>query len=144
MALYVEIEKIRFSDQLFFETRTESNVNVDTIKLPQLILQPFIENAIWHGLSPSKVERKLSISVRLYSNTHVEIIICDNGIGREKSWENNAKKTYKRESIGIELTKERLKSFSEYYNNNYYLEFIDHNCFDEGTGTQIVLRLPIL
>lgn len=144
MKLYVGIENIRFEDELNFEVNIDPSVSVGTIKIPPLILQPFIENAIWHGLSACKCEKKLAVSVTEFEKTHVEICIEDNGIGRRKSQEINAKKSYKSESIGISLTMDRLAFFSEKYTEDYFLDFIDLYDGDTPKGTKVVVRLPLV
>ena len=119
-------------------------MSLNTIKIPSLILQPFVENAIWHGLSLKKENKKLSITISKKQDTHIVIEIEDNGIGREKSTLLKQKKLYKRESIGIYLTKERLSKFENDYKNNYSLKFED--LFDENRnacGTKVILKIPV-
>ncbi|MBT8286944.1 MAG: histidine kinase [Bacteroidia bacterium] len=141
--LYVNIENIRFNNEIDFLIDITENINLDTIKIPSLILQPFIENAIWHGLSLKKTNKKLKVKVEKENKSFVKIDIIDNGIGRQRSAEIKSKKIHRQESVGIKLTQERLKNFSKNYKNAYSLSIID--LFDqdnEPSGTQITLKLP--
>ncbi len=143
MELYVNIENIRFNNEIDYILKIEKGLNLDTIKIPSLILQPFIENAIWHGLSSKKENKKLSLSVEKPDNNFIIIVIKDNGIGRKKSALLKDNKLYKKDSVGIKLTEERLSNFAKDYQNNYSIIFTD--LFDNGktsTGTQVSLRIP--
>ena len=142
--LYIEIENIRFSNEIELLFTVDNKLSLNTIKIPSLILQPFVENAIWHGLSLKKENKKLSITISKKQETHIVVEIEDNGIGREKSSLLKQKKLYKRESIGINLTKERLRKFENDYKNNYSLKFED--LFDENrnaSGTKVILKIPV-
>ena len=142
--LYIDIENIRFNNEIDLEFTLAKNVSLDTIKIPSLILQPFVENAIWHGLSLKKEHKKLSIDIRKKGETHIEISIEDNGIGRDKSALIKQKKLYKKDSVGINLTKERLSNFEKDYKNNYTLKFED--LYDENkkaSGTKVILGIPV-
>lgn len=143
MELYLNIENIRFENKIDFTIDVDPKLNSDTIKIPCLIIQPFIENAIWHGLSSKKGGKKLSIRVNKEAENHVLIKIEDNGIGRDNSLRLNSKKLHKKTSIGISLTEERLKYFYKDYRHKYALEFTD--LYDEKSipvGTRVSLKLP--
>ncbi|MFT7001096.1 MAG: tetratricopeptide (TPR) repeat protein, partial [Spirosomataceae bacterium] len=111
MKLYLNIENIRFSNKINYSINVDERINPDSIKIPSLILQPFIENAIWHGLSLKEGEKNLDIHVYASNDDRVVIKIIDNGIGRKRSGEIKARKTLNQASVGIELTTERLKNF---------------------------------
>jgi len=143
MVLYVNIENIRFGNEIIFSINTDSNLNLDTIKMPSLILQPFIENAIWHGLSSKKGSKKLSIAIEKKKATHIEITISDNGVGREKSAIINAKKMRQKESVGLQLTEERLSNFAKEYQNKYSIKFNDLYHKNKPCGTSVKLKIPL-
>ncbi|RPD96630.1 hypothetical protein EGM88_09715 [Aureibaculum marinum] len=145
MQLYVNIENIRFNNEIDFSLKTERNLNFDTIKIPALILQPFIENAIWHGLSSKKENKKLEVIVRKQNDNFINIYIVDNGIGREKSAKIKTKKLHKKDSVGIKLTEERLINFAKNYKNNYSITFTDlFDANNKATGTEVVLKIPLI
>jgi len=142
--LYIDIENIRFNNQIESTFSTDESLNLDAIKIPSLILQPFVENAIWHGLSLKKEEKKLNIDIRNKEETHIEITIEDNGIGRERSASIKKKKLYKKDSIGINLTRERLVNFEKDYKNKHHLKFEDLRDENENAvGTAVVLSIPV-
>jgi sensor histidine kinase YesM len=145
MELYVGIENIRFNKSIDFKIEIEEGLQVNTIKVPTLILQPFLENAIWHGLSLKDGKKKLEIKIEKKGKKYIEIHIIDNGIGRKRSAEIKKKKIHQRDSIGIKLTEERLKNFAKGYKSKYalvYTDLEDHNL--NITGTKVTLQLPIV
>jgi sensor histidine kinase YesM len=145
LSLYIDIENIRFSNEIKINITIDENLNINTIKIPSLILQPFIENAIWHGLSSKKGVKKLSVSFLNKDNNYLKINITDNGIGREKAQEINRNKIHKKKSIGLQLTDERLQNFSKIFQGNYSTKIIDH--FDDDnnpSGTTIELLIPLI
>lgn len=142
--LYTDIENIRFSNEIETITNIDDRLNTQTIKMPSLILQPFIENTIWHGLSPKEGHKRLEVSYEKIENTHLKITITDNGIGRIAAAKIKSTKIHKGKSIGINLTEERLANFYKNYKNKYALKFIDLQDDDKNpSGTQVILLLPI-
>lgn len=142
LKLYLKMENIRFSNEIDYTITIDKNINIETVKIPCLILQPFIENAIWHGLSIKKGDKKLDIIVEKETPFHVGISIIDNGIGRKKSHQINKLKTLQKKSIGINLTKERLKNFYKEYKEEYSLKFIDLMDSDVSAGTKVFIKIP--
>jgi tetratricopeptide (TPR) repeat protein len=144
-ALYMNIENIRFSNEINFTIDVEDEIDTHTIKIPSLILQPFLENALWHGLSSKEGQKNIDLEVRKGKNGFIEIIITDNGVGRDVAEKIKDGKVLKRKSVGINITKERLANFSRDYKNNFHVEIIDK--FDnqnKPTGTQIILFIPLI
>ena len=142
--LYANIENIRFNNELDISIEIDKETNIDTIKVPSLILQPFIENSIWHGLSPKKGEKKLIIIVKKQEDEFVEIQIIDNGVGLARSAEIKGKKLHKRKSVGIKITKERLINYSKRFNNKSELSINDRtNKEGESEGAIVRIKIPI-
>ncbi|WBX73779.1 histidine kinase [Tenacibaculum pacificus] len=145
MNLYMSIENIRFSNAIIYTEDISEYLNVETIKIPPLILQPFLENAIWHGLSSKKGEKKVQLSIHKQVKEFIQIDIEDNGIGREAAFRIKSNKTLNRKSIGIDLTKERLKNFSIQFEKEYSLIYTD--LIDEKgkvKGTKVSLKIPLV
>jgi len=144
MDLYMSIENIRFSNEINFEVLVDEKINLDQIKIPSLILQPFLENALWHGLSSKKGQKNIKLSVETTEEAAVKISIIDNGIGREAAKKIADDKFVKRKSIGIALTKSRMSNFVKDFKNNFSVYFIDLK--DEAgnpSGTEVVLQIPL-
>lgn len=144
--LYMNIENIRFSNEINFKINIEEGIDPHTIKIPSLILQPFLENALWHGLSSKEGEKNIALDVvKGTEDGFINISVTDNGIGRVAAEEIKENKVLKRKSVGIAITKERLSNFSRDYLNSFHLEMIDlHNDAGESTGTKVVLEIPTI
>jgi tetratricopeptide (TPR) repeat protein len=141
--LYMNIENIRFSDEINFNVSIDDDIDVHRVKMPSLILQPFLENAIWHGLSSKEGDKNVDIQVSRGTDDFIDISITDNGVGRDASEIIKKNRVLKRKSVGIEITKERLANFARDYQNTFDVTIID--LFDKehnSTGTRVVLHLP--
>jgi tetratricopeptide (TPR) repeat protein len=144
MDLYMNIENIRFSNEIEYTINVDNSLNLIEIKVPPLVLQPFLENALWHGLSSKKGDKKIILSVFKPSNNFIQIDIEDNGIGRKASAKIKSKKVINRKSIGIELTKERLHNFIKGFENSFSLHFNDLIDDDKNPkGTKVALKIPL-
>ena len=141
--LYMNIENIRFSNEINFEVTVDKDIDSHTVKIPSLILQPFLENALWHGLSSKEGKKKIVLHVSKGGGGFIHIDITDNGIGRDMAEKIKEGKVLKRKSIGIDITKERLTNFSRDYQNSFNLEILD--LFDakgKASGTKVLLHIP--
>ena len=144
MDLYMNIENIRFSNEIKYSHSVDKDVNIESIKVPSLVLQPFLENALWHGLSSKKEDKIMTIHVSKKTSEFVTISIIDNGIGRKAAAKIKEKKLLKRKSVGIELTKQRLEYFSKNYTNSYKLYIEDLYINNEPTGTKVTIEIPVI
>lgn len=129
--LYLNIEQMRFNDKFTYEFDVQKNLNLSEYPFPPLLLQPFVENALWHGLM--QIEKNARLLVRIYENSNGLIIeIDDNGIGYNKSV---TSKKNEHKSLGLKIAKERI----EHYNQrlNFYLVYtiIDKSDIQKGEGT---------
>ena len=143
MNLYMTLENIRFSNEIVYTINADEKIDLEAIKVPPLVLQPFVENAIWHGLSSKKEEKKIMISINEIDKNYLEIIIEDNGIGRKASAKIKSEKSINRKSIGINLSKDRLTNFSKALKNNYSIYYEDLEDNKKATGTKVILRIPL-
>ena len=144
LKLYIEMEALRFDKKFTYEIKVESNLGSDTVELPPLIIQPYVENAIWHGLLHKDGEGHLSISLSMVGDSMLQCIIEDNGIGREKSQVLKSKTATSRKSLGMQLTENRLSLLNKHAQLNASVEIIDlQNEGNEGLGTKVVLRIPV-
>lgn len=138
--LYLSLEAIRFEDGIDFTIDVERGISLRDTKVPPLVFQPFLENAVWHGLMPKKGPK--SILIRVYTSQHgVSVSIRDNGIGRDRSNEMKAHQTIQKQSIGILLSADRLKFFNQSEKFNYYFEILDHDGTTSYKGTEVVFYL---
>tara|TARA_R110002049_G_scaffold160688_1_gene325683 strand:- start:1157 stop:1645 length:489 start_codon:yes stop_codon:yes gene_type:complete len=142
MKLYMNIENIRFSNEIDFSINVDESINIEIIKVPSLVLQPFLENALWHGLSSKSEDKKVELNVIKKSPDYITVEIIDNGIGRIASRKIKDLKKLKQKSVGIDITKARLANFSEAFVNSYNLEIEDLYNNKTPSGTKVVLQIP--
>ncbi len=132
--LYIQLESMRLVNKVSFELNVSEEINAEEVIVPPLILQPFIENSIWHGLSKKEGDGLISIEVKKEDNM-LTIYVEDNGVGRKVE----GNKISDRKSFGLGLTKERIELLNKIYNTNARLEILD---LEEGT--RVVLYLPLV
>lgn len=143
VALYMNIENIRFNHEIHFEITVDNDIDPEEVRIPSLILQPFLENAIWHGLSSKEGKKEVLLHVTGKDDSYITLSITDNGVGRRESEKLKQNRVLKRKSVGIDITRERLANFSKGYENNFSLEIED--LYDEdgkAQGTRVLLYLP--
>ncbi|MFS4455157.1 tetratricopeptide repeat protein [Maribacter sp. 2304DJ31-5] len=142
--LYMNIENIRFSNEINFIVNISDDIDVHTVRIPSLILQPFLENALWHGLSSKEGEKNIILDVDKGQDGFINIAITDNGVGRDAAEKIKKNKVLKRKSVGIDITKERLANFSRDYQNSFHVEIVDlYDGTNKPNGTKIILHIPI-
>ncbi len=141
--LYMNIEDIRFSNEINFKISIDPGIDVHQVKIPSLILQPFLENALWHGLSSKEGIKNIDLRVSRDDEHYIYISITDNGVGRVAAQKIKDGKVLKRKSVGIDITKERLANFSKDYQNSFEVDIVDlHDEEGVPSGTKVVLRIP--
>ncbi len=143
--LYVELESIRFKESFHYTIFCDDMIDADEIKIPTLLVQPFVENAIWHGLMHKEGERSLKVSFK-EDGDFIRCTVEDNGIGRKKAAEMKLAmgQEKKHTSKGIEVSKERLKSLQtkEGLKGNITItDLVDQN--GVGCGTKVEIDFPI-
>jgi LytS/YehU family sensor histidine kinase len=144
LKLYIEMEALRFDKKFTYDIKVEPNLGTDTIELPPLIIQPYVENAIWHGLLHKDGDGHLGISLSMIGDSMLQCIIEDNGVGREKARVLKSKTATSRKSLGMQLTENRLSLLNKHAELNASVEIIDlQNEVNEGLGTKVVLRIPV-
>ncbi|MGJ8742994.1 tetratricopeptide repeat-containing sensor histidine kinase [Polaribacter sp.] len=142
--LYLELEKLRFEEQLHYSFKVDTQANSDTINIPTMLIQPYVENALKHGLLHKKDNRKLQISITKASDKIIECSIEDNGIGREKSKEINKKREGQHKSFALKATTERLDLLNYGREKKIGVEIIDLYDQNKATGTKVILKIPII
>lgn len=139
---YLKIEYLRFGDKFDFKVLVDSDLRSDEIKVPPGMVQPFVENAIWHGVRGLE-HRKGNISVKFgLRDGRLVCEIEDDGIGRKRSNEMKSKIDQKK-SRGISIIVERLRILSNLNNDNYKVVIDDLYPERAETGTRVVIDLPL-
>jgi ligand-binding sensor domain-containing protein/anti-sigma regulatory factor (Ser/Thr protein kinase) len=137
--LYLQLEQMRFANKFEYSITLKEEVEEEDWMLPSMVLQPFLENAIIHGIAPLNEQGKLNITIEAKENT-LYITITDNGIGIEKSQQ--LKTDTKHKSKGMYLIKERLQLLSRYSQNPIQLSITPNDTTLENKGTCITLTVP--
>ncbi|MEM6804026.1 MAG: histidine kinase [Bacteroidota bacterium] len=143
LQLYMELEKLRFSDMFDFHIYVADDVRVHDFEVPPMLLQPFVENAIWHGLQPKEGEGELNIYVSL-EGEYLLFDIQDNGIGREASSQLKQRPKKQHKSMGMKITADRIEMLNHGQFGKASMEIIDlHDELGNPNGTQVLLKVPI-
>ncbi|MBA6156875.1 histidine kinase [Tenacibaculum sp. S7007] len=133
--LYINIEQARLRNSFLYEINVEENIDVEELKVVPLYLQPFVENAIWHGLSLKEGEKKLTINIREKEN-YIFTEVIDNGIGFEESKNRKNSQNIQRKSFGIDTIKSRLNLI--YTPQSNFVKISD----EETIGTKVLIKFP--
>jgi sensor histidine kinase YesM len=144
LKLYLELEQMRFEDKFDYDITVDESVDPDYDIMPPLLMQPYVENAILHGLNP-KPEKGL-LTIRLHSeNNFLICTITDNGIGRESAAEIRRTMPYKKhKSLGMKITEDRLRILNEINNSRLSVTVTDmRDEHGNASGTRVQLFVPI-
>ena len=142
LQLYIELEQFRLNKSFEFTIKNEMAHESQSIAIPPLIMQPYVENAIWHGLVPKEGLKKLELHV-FSQDGRLKIAINDNGIGRENSKSRQSKTSIAHKSMGMNITQERLKLL-ENDSSELMVKIIDLvSPNGESMGTEVQLSLPL-
>lgn len=141
--LYLDIETGRLKNTLEYEFIVDESINQFITKIPSLLIQPFLENSIWHGIQ--SLDKKGEITVTISKkDLFLQIEIKDNGIGRKKSMENNSKNKLKKRSYGIDISRKRIKILEHIYKKSVYLDYADLYNNGKPTGTLVKILIPFI
>jgi LytS/YehU family sensor histidine kinase len=144
LTLYLDIEKMRFNDGFHYWINIEGDVDTEGVKIPPMLIQPYVENAIWHGLMHKESEGNVTISIAQKTDNLLEINVLDDGVGREKAMALKSKTATKNKSLGMEITSDRLNIINHLYGVNAEVDIQDlKNKEDLACGTNVRLRLNI-
>jgi tetratricopeptide (TPR) repeat protein len=140
LQLYTKLEHFRFQDKFDYNINIDENINIQDFVIPPMLLQPYIENAVWHGLRYKKTKGQLEISILQTTPGEICIVITDNGIGREKSKALKTVNQQKQNSKGMGNIKKRVSILNQMYKDKVDV-FIDDFQDLEDTGTKVVVTL---
>jgi hypothetical protein len=141
LRLYLDMERLRFKNEFDYSITTNNTIDAGAIFIPPLLLQPFCENAIWHGLMHKEGPGQLSISIT-DENHILYCSIVDNGVGREKAAQFRSKSAEKEKSLGLKITTARLALLNGEMNNETSYKIDD--VLDDGgnvSGTRVDLKI---
>jgi sensor histidine kinase YesM len=143
MKIYLELEHFRFGEKFDYQLEIADDIDPEIIRVPPMLIQPYIENAIWHGLRYK--EEKGILNVRIF--TENDLLYCtvkDNGIGRKKSaaLKTDHQKTY--QSTGIKNTKERIELLNKMHGTRLNVSILDLEENGNAAGTLVRISVPYI
>ncbi|MHB0754544.1 sensor histidine kinase [Polaribacter sp. M15] len=140
LELYVKLEHNRFKDKFDYKISVDETIDLEQFSIPPMLLQPYIENAIWHGLRYKKEKGNLEISIQKKDDDTVVISIVDDGIGRKKSQEIKTKNQLKQKSKGMSTIKNRIAILNNMYKERIAVNVTDALANGEGTKVELFLK----
>lgn len=140
LAYFLSLEQLRFGDKLQYEFEISDGIQPDLIEVPAMIFQPYIENAILHGIKPKEGSGKVDLRIERQG----KYLVCnieDNGIGREKSKQLKASSVFKYKPYDLKIAKKRVQAIGEIKGSK--IKIVDlHNTQGEVLGTRVIIWLP--
>lgn len=144
LELYLSLEQLRVRHPFTYDIRIDKHIDPFTAEIPTMLIQPYLENAIWHGLMPAERPGQIMMTFE-QKGAFIHINITDDGIGRKKSAELKAKSRMNHESKGMTLARERLESLHLKGGNKGSLKI--HDLYDKegkALGTRVELKIPVV
>ncbi|GAO41421.1 histidine kinase [Flavihumibacter petaseus] len=143
LRLYIEMESIRFEKKFSYQIQLSEGLRSDSLQIPPMILQPYVENAIWHGLLHKEEAGKLLIQISCDDGNALECTIEDNGVGRHRARELKSKSAATRKSLGMQLTEQRLNLLNRQSETPASVTILDLYHDGNPSGTRVLLRIPL-
>ncbi|RIV27728.1 hypothetical protein DYU11_05355 [Fibrisoma montanum] len=144
LRLYADMETMRFKQKLSFFVEVEPGVDADFIEIPPLLLQPYVENAIWHGLMHKPEGGTVRVRASQLQENLLQLTITDDGVGRARAAELKSKSANHRKSFGLKMTSERIALVNQLYQTHTQVEIQDLVDTDgQPAGTEVIIQIPI-
>ncbi len=137
---FLALEQLRFRDKLTFDIKVSPEINADRVEVPAMILQPYAENAIWHGIKPKSEGGHVQIEVKKEGNDLV-CMVEDNGIGRDQSKALKKASVMKHKSMGMKITEDRIKAMGRVKGAHVAIQDLKDEA-GKAIGTRVIIRLP--
>ena len=138
--LYLRLEHFRFRDKFNYSLKVDDSIDIDAFLIPPMLLQPYIENAVWHGLRYKKEKGQLIVHFKHKTSNTIEISISDDGIGRTKSKALKTKNQKSHNSKGMTNIKKRVAILNKMYKDKVDVEVKDFK-EEEDVGTEVIITL---
>jgi ligand-binding sensor domain-containing protein/putative methionine-R-sulfoxide reductase with GAF domain len=143
LVLYLDLEQMRFEKSFTYEMKVDEELETEEVLIPSMLLQPYVENALWHGLMHKDGDRHLEIDIKRVNEDVFRCTIEDNGIGRKRSFELKAEqsKAKRHESRGLKISSDRIDILQK---QGYHATLEMKDKYDENgnaTGTVVVIEL---
>jgi len=144
LELYIQLEAMRFKSKVRYFLQIEEGIDLQYVQIPPLLLQPFVENAIWHGLMHKMEGGTVTVELWQPSEVLLQVVITDDGVGRSQAEAYNSKSAVKHKSLGMQVTSERLRAVNDLFGVETKVSVLDLMGEDgEPAGTQVILEIPV-
>jgi sensor histidine kinase YesM len=144
LKLYIELEAMRFKDKVQYKINVVPHIDQQYIEIPPLLLQPYVENAIWHGLMHKTEGGNIIIDISQPAEYLLHIEITDDGIGREMAKEHKSKSATRQKSFGLKMTSERLEAINHIYHTKTEVKIVDMiDVNGNAAGTNVIIEIPL-
>jgi len=144
LRLYIELEAMRFKNKVQYRVNISPDIDQQYIEIPPLLLQPYAENAIWHGLMHRKEGGHIIIDVSLPDEHLLCVEITDNGVGREQASLYKSKSATRQKSFGLKMTSDRINIINQLYHIHADIKISDlKDNMNNAAGTKVILRIPV-
>jgi ligand-binding sensor domain-containing protein len=141
--LYVEMEAMRFNNRFSYKIIVDDELEINNIEIPPLLIQPYVENAIWHGLMHRDSKGHLNIEFH-QDDKYLCCSIEDDGVGRQQARILKSKSATRHKSMGMQITSDRMAILNQLSHTNASVEVVDLvNADGQPGGTKVVVRIPI-
>jgi sensor histidine kinase YesM len=144
LELYLEMESLRFNHKLTYQIHLDPSIDTEFIEIPPLLVQPYVENAIWHGLMHKKEGGTVVVRIGQLAIDTLQVTITDDGIGRQRAAELKSKSATRHKSFGMKVTSERIQLINQLYQSHTQVQV--HDLVDrqgKAAGTEVVITIPI-
>ncbi|MCO5935896.1 histidine kinase [Mucilaginibacter sp. RB4R14] len=144
LRLYIQLEAMRFKNKVRYQINVDPAIDQQFTDIPPLLLQPYVENAIWHGLMHKKEGGIIKIDVAQPSEHLLHIEITDNGVGRELAAAYKSKSATRQKSFGLKITSERIDIINQLYEMEADVKIIDlKDSMNNAIGTKVTIQIPL-
>lgn len=142
--LYLELEAMRFDHRFSYHVFLPEYLDKDMIKVPPLIIQPYAENAIWHGLMHKEEKGRLDIEITKEQD-HLLIRVKDDGIGRKQAAAMTSKSATRHKSLGLKITADRI-AMMQRFGSSYSSVVVNDLVYADGSaaGTEVLIKIPLI
>lgn len=142
--LYLAMEAMRFKDKLRFQIKVSESIDTEFVEIPPLLLQPYVENAIWHGLMHKVEGGTVLVQVEQPQEDRLRITITDDGIGRQEAAVLKSKSATPQKSFGMNVTSERIALINQLYRSHTHVQIIDLVDADgHPAGTEVIIEILV-
>jgi sensor histidine kinase YesM len=144
LRLYIELEAMRFKDKVKYSIHVDPEIDQEYTEIPPLLIQPYVENAIWHGLMHKKNGGLIEINVTQPTEYSLLVEVTDDGVGREQAAEYESKSAVRKKSFGLKMTSERIEAINQLYKMEADVQITDINdAGDKPAGTKVKIKIPL-